>query len=134
MIKRLILLPFKNYPHLMMYWCFGFITAGIDVALFTLMVEILGVYYIKANCISVFLGICVSYYLNSKFNFKVTDHPIKRLSLFLGVGLTGIALSNFILYFMIEYAHLFYFIGKITALVSVSLCKFTVNKFVTFKT
>lgn len=133
-IIRLLALPFHKWPHLLTYWCFGVITATIDVVIFTSLVEIVGVYYIIANCISVSIGICVSFMLNSKYNFKVSDNKTRRFAIFFMVGLTGILLSNVILYCMIEALGFFYFIGKTTSLVSVSLCKFTFNKFVTFKT
>lgn len=133
-IVRLLLLPFHKWPHLLTYWCLGAITAVIDVMIFTSLVEFVGIYYILANCISVSIGICVSFLLNSKYNFKVTDDRTKRFVIFFLVGLTGILLSNGILYCVTEVFGFFYFIGKITSLVSVSLCKFTFNKFVTFKT
>lgn len=133
-IFKLIFLPFHKWPHLLTYWCFGFITAAIDVVIFTTLVEIVGVYYIVANCISVSIGICVSFLLNSKYNFKVTDDKTRRFIIFFLVGLTGIVLSNTILYCMTDILGIFYFVGKIVSLVTVSLCKFTFNKFITFKT
>lgn len=133
-IFKLIFLPFHKWPHLLTYWCFGFITAAIDVVIFTTLVEIVGVYYIVANCISVSIGICASFLLNSKYNFKVTDDKTRRFIIFFLVGLTGIVLSNTILYCMTDILGIFYFVGKIVSLVTVSLCKFTFNKFITFKT
>lgn len=133
-IFKLIFLPFHKWPHLLTYWCFGFVTAAIDVVIFTTLVEIVGVYYIVANCISVSIGICVSFLLNSKYNFKVTDDKTRRFIIFFLVGLTGIVLSNTILYCMTDILGIFYFVGKIVSLVTVSLCKFTFNKFITFKT
>lgn len=132
-IIRLLLLPFHQWPHLLTYWCFGVITTTIDVIIFTYLVEFVGLYYIIANCISVSIGICISFLLNSKYNFKVTDGKARRFTIFFLVGLTGILLSNCILYFVTEILGFFYFIGKIVSLVSVSLCNFTFNKFVTFK-
>ena len=133
-IFKLIFLPFHKWPHLLTYWCFGFITAAIDVVIFTTLVEIVGVYYIVANSISVSIGICVSFLLNSKYNFKVTDDKTRRFIIFFLVGLTGIVLSNTILYCMTDILGILYFVGKIVSLVTVSLCKFTFNKFITFKT
>lgn len=133
-VVRLLSFPFHKWPHLLTYWCYGVITAAIDVAIFTTLVEIVVIYYIIANCISVSIGICVSFLLNSKYNFKVTDNKTRRFTIFFLVGITGILLSNIILYSMTEILGLYYFIGKILSLVSVSLCKFTFNKFVTFKT
>lgn len=133
-ILRLLLFPFHRWPHLLTYWCFGVITTAIDVTIFTSLVEFVGVYYIIANCISVSIGICISFLLNSKYNFKVTDDKTRRFTIFFLVGLTGIFLSNVILYCVTEILVFFYLIGKVVSLVSVSLCKFTFNKFVTFKT
>lgn len=130
---KFILVPFHRWPHLITYWCFGIITAAIDLSIFSLLVEVFSVYYIISNCISVSVGICVSFYLNSKYNFKVTDKKAGRFTLFFIVGVCGIIVSNAILYTLTEWAGLFYFIGKMVSLVTVSLCKFTFNKFVTFK-
>ena len=89
---------YYRFEHLMLYGIIGVFSSGLDFAVYTGLVDISGIPYIWANCISVWVGITTSFFLNRNYNFKVKDNPRKRFILFLVVGLSGLLLSNLILY------------------------------------
>lgn len=117
---------------MILYGIIGLFSSSLDFGVFTLFVKIFGIYYIIANSISVLVGITTSFLLNRKYNFKVTDQPIKRFVIFLTVGLIGLLFSNLILYCLIQYFDVKELIAKIASIVLVVLFQFLVNKYITF--
>lgn len=103
-MKKLILRHRAQLRNLLLYVCIGICGASLDFAIFTLLNHGCGVHYQLANCLSVTAGIMLSFTLNSRFNFKKTDHLLKRFISFYGVGLTGLSISATILYCFIGLA------------------------------
>ena len=79
------------------------------------------------------VGITTSFYLNRTYNFKVNDKTAQRFSIFLAVGLTGLLMSNFILWVGIDKLHFNKSITKLASIVLVVFFQFLLNKFVTFR-
>lgn len=129
MLKRL----YQKFRNLILYGIFGSISAGLDFAIYTLLVQVAGVQYLVANCISVLAGITTSFLLNRNFNFKIKDKTPQRFSIFLVVGLCGLLLSNLILYLCIDQFHMHKIVSKILSIVLVVFFQFILNKYVTFK-
>ncbi|MDE5574104.1 MAG: GtrA family protein [Bacteroidales bacterium] len=133
-MKRLFLQLFNKFRHLILYGVIGGISSGLDFLLYTALVELTGLNYMLANCISVLAGIAVSFLLNRKYNFKVEDKTVRRFLIFLSVGLGGLLFSNLILYLCIEYMSIDELVSKVLSIVPVVLLQFLLNKFITFKT
>lgn len=118
---------------LLLYGLIGCLSAGIDFICFNILTVYAGVYYIIANCLSVLVGIVVSFTLNRTFNFRVSDKIAQRFGLFFFIGMLGLVLSNAILWVGVELCHLTEMISKIASILIVAFIQFIFNKFITFK-
>ena len=132
-MKQLITTLFKKFRHLILYGIIGSFSSGLDFCIYTLLVQLTGVQYLLANCISVLGGITTSFILNRNYNFKVKDHSKRRFSIFLTVGLCGLVMSNIILYLCIDVMSFDKLISKLLSIVLVVFFQFLVNKYLTFK-
>lgn len=65
------------------YGIIGVISSGVDAVLFAIFVYAWGWFPFVANVLSVSVGITISFILNRKFTFKITDYTIRRYLLFL---------------------------------------------------
>ena len=128
-IKKL----YYKFRHLILYGIIGSFSSGLDFAIYTLLVQVVGLQYILANCISVLGGISTSFILNRNYNFQVKDNAKRRFAIFLTVGLCGLMLSNLILYVCIDVLDLNKIISKLLSIVLVVFFQFLVNKYLTFK-
>ncbi len=124
---------FNKFRHLILYGIIGSFAAGLDFLIYTVLVQLAGIPYLVANCISVLGGITTSFILNRNYNFKVKDHATRRFSIFLTVGLCGLVLSNIILYVCIDVLSIDKLVSKLLSIVLVVFFQFLVNKYLTFK-
>lgn len=129
LIKTLI----RKSHHLILYGVIGSFSSALDFIIYTFLVQVLGVQYLVANCISVVAGISTSFVLNRNYNFKVKDNTKRRFSIFLCVGFTGLMLSNLILYTCINTFELNKIVSKLLSIVLVVFFQFLINKYITFK-
>ena len=123
----------QNFRHLILYGIIGLLSSGLDFVIYTLLVQVVGLQYLIANCISVLGGISTSFILNRNYNFKIKDNTKRRFSIFLSVGLCGLVLSNLILYVCIDELNINKLISKLLSIVLVVFFQFLVNKYLTFK-
>lgn len=121
-----------KYQQLLRYGIIGATCAGIDFACYSILV-LCGINMFVANIVGVNLGILLSFYLNRKYNFKVTDNTLRRFVIFYAVGLTGLGASSLILYLTVDLWHFNEFYSKLFSIVIVALLQFCLNKFITFK-
>ena len=124
---------FNKFRHLILYGIIGSFAAGLDFLIYTVLVQLAGIPYLVANCISVLGGITTSFILNRNYNFKVKDHATRRFSIFLTVGLCGLVLSNIILYVCIDVLSIDKLVSKLLSIVLVVFFQFLVNRYLTFK-
>ena len=129
LLKRL----YAKFRHLILYGIIGSFTSTLDFLVFTALTRLVGINYLVANCISVLVGITTSFCLNRTYNFKVSDKTAQRFSIFLAVGLTGLLMSNLILWVGVEKMHLNESITKLASIVLVVFFQFLFNKFITFR-
>lgn len=122
-----------RFRNLVLYGIIGSSSALLDFLIFTLLTQVVGIYYLIANCISVPCGLSNSFYWNRNYNFKVKDKTRQRLAMFFAVGLCGLLLSSVTLYLLVNYVGLQKSIAKLIAIVFVVLMQFVVNSLVTFK-
>lgn len=132
-MKKHILNIFGKFRSLILYGIIGSFSAAIDFAVYSFLVSICDMNYLISNCISVFTGISTSFHLNRKYNFKVKDHVRRRFMVFLAVGLSGLLLSDLILYFCIDLMHMDKYISKLLSIVLVVFFQFLANSNLTFK-
>lgn len=124
---------YYKFRNIILYGIIGGFTSSLDFCIFTILSNVIGCYYIYANCISVIIGISISFLLNRAYNFKIKDHTRRRFAIFLTVGLYGLLLSNLILYMGIDVFMINKIIVKMLSVILVVGFQFMLNKLVTFK-
>lgn len=132
-MKKIIFYYLHKYKNLVLYGLIGLFTSSIDFFAYFLLTSCLDVYYIVANVISVTIGITLSFILNRKYNFKITDNTIVRFIIFFSVGIGGMLLSSLLLYVFIDIVSLNKNIAKVLSIVLVVLLQYILNKTITFK-
>lgn len=123
----------NRFRHLILYGIIGSFSAGLDFLFYTIMVQLVGLHYLVANCMSVIVGISTSFMMNRNYNFKVKDKVRLRFTIFLIVGLCGLTLSNLLLYVFISSIGMDKLVSKLLSIVLVVFFQFLVNKYITFK-
>ena len=124
---------FHKFRHLILYGIIGSCTATLDFLIFTALTHFFSSHYIISNGISCTIGILCSFFLNRKYNFKVTDHTLRRMVIFFSIGLFGLLLSNAILYVTIDKWHWNKLTAKLASIVIVVLIQFVLNKYISFR-
>ncbi len=99
---------------------------------FSLLFKKFGVNEFAANTISVHCGIFLSFFLNSRYNFKKTDDFKGRFIPFYLTGLFGLALSHGILWLGIHF-NFDPLLTKLASIVIVALVQFFINRAVAFR-
>ncbi len=115
-MKDLWLKLYSKFRNLILYGIIGSSSALLDFTIFTVLTEVLDIYFLIANCISVTCGLTNSFILNRKYNFKVTDKTLKRALMFYTVGFCGLLVNSTLLYLFINYAHFVTPVAKICAM------------------
>jgi putative flippase GtrA len=116
-----------------LYGIIGGLCACLDAVIFKLLYDNTGINEYVINIISVNAGIITSFILNTKFNFRPTDKMGRRFLSFYAIGVTGLLLSQGILYTG-EYLKIEVFSVKVASIFIVALYQFLLNKFITFRT
>ena len=114
------------------YGIIGGACALLDISLFALLYTVLGVNEYLANIVSMHVGMCASFLLNRKFNFKKTDKTLLRAISFYLTGLFGISLSQGLLW-LGDQMSLSVELSKFISIFVVAAAQFTINKLVTFR-
>lgn len=130
MIAKIKDLYFR-FRELILYGIIGGSCAALDFGLYTLLG--LWIPYLWANVISVHAGIICSFLLNRQYNFKVKDRPAQRFAFFYLIGLSGLGLSELIIYLLAKKMGWDYILTKLLTVVVVALYQFVLNKFITFR-
>jgi len=115
-----------------LYCIFGGLGVVTDLIVYYICVEA-AIWYQVANVLGYLSGTIVSFILNRKFTFKVSDQVILRLIKFLGVAIVGYIVSALMLLILIDFWSLDSKISKIITLPIVVLIQFTLNRVLTFK-
>ena len=114
---------------LIRYFFIGILAAALELLIFSLFIKYIN--YVIANSIAYGFGVISSFTLNRLFNFRVKDKTLIRFGRFLIVNISGLFLSNFILFYfngIMPYIEL-----KILSMPFVIFFQFNMNYFWTFK-
>ena len=114
---------------LIRYFFIGILAATFELLTFSLFIKYIN--YVIANSIAYGFGVISSFTLNRLFNFRIKDKTLIRFGRFLIVNISGLFLSNLILFYfngMMPYIEL-----KILSMPIVIFFQFTMNFFWTFK-
>ncbi len=120
-----------EFARLANYLLLGGLGASIDTIVFVILDQV-RIHLLIANTISTFLGIGVSYVLNSKYTFTQNQYSVLTAYKFFVVGLVGLILSNILLWVEIEMLGINPILAKIITLPPIALIQFTLNTIWTF--
>jgi putative flippase GtrA len=122
----------KKYKSLLLYGILGGIGALTDLSVYLILIRATSIQPSAATFISVSVGILVSFVLNSRLNFKKTDHYLLRFLTFYVVGVIGAFLSAFIILIFFNGLHWDARLAKIISIPPVVLTQFWINKRISF--
>ena len=120
------------FRNLILYGIIGGLSSGLDALVFALLFNRFGVNKFLANTISVHCGIFLSFFLNSRYNFKKTDHLRERFIPFYLTGLFGLLLSHGILW-LGDHFRFDTMLTKLASIVIVAGVQFFINRAVAFR-
>ena len=119
---------------------FKFIIVGgigvvINLTILFLLTEFLGIYYIVSEIIAFITAIIHNYSINKIWTFKerLKDESLKKFSQYFLISLIGLVINLIVLYFLVEFFHIWYIIAELFATTISSIVNFYGNKFWTFK-
>lgn len=115
------------------YALLGCIAVGVDVLVYEVLTDALGIYPLVSNVVSASVGITTSFFLNRRFTFKVTDRPGRRYLMFFAVGMTGMLVQETVIWALLAYATASNLLAKLVAVVTAGLMQFLLNKTVSFR-
>ena len=121
----------SRFRELILYGLIGGFCAALDFGVYTMLG--LWIPYLWANVLSVHCGIFTSYFLNRSLNFKVKDKAAQRFTIFYLVGLSGLALSEGLIWLLASQFAWNPILAKLLTVFVVALYQFLLNKFITFK-
>ncbi len=121
----------SRFRELILYGLIGGFCAALDFGVYTLLG--LWIPFLWANVLSVHCGIFTSFFLNRSLNFKVKDKAAQRFTIFYLVGLSGLALSEGLIWLLASRFGWNPILAKLLTVFVVALYQFLLNKFITFK-
>ena len=124
---------YSRFRNLILYGLIGGFCSALDFGIYTLLCHFEVMPYLWANIISIHVGIFTSFILNRSLNFKVKDRTPQRFLSFYAVGLTGLGISEGMLYLMVTLGGMNEVVCKLISIVVVALIQFLLNKYITFK-
>ena len=116
----------------LLYCVIGFSGVALDTGVYSLLVKsgLLG--FQAANVVSYSCGTILSFILNARYNFRVTDKIGLRLARFFGVGILGLLVSAGLLHRLVDVYHFDNIISKIATLPVIVLLQYNLNRLFSF--
>lgn len=118
----------NRFKHFVIYSLIGFSGVFLDLVMFYILYEKIGIGHQLANVFSTSLGIGNNFLLNAFFNFKKTDDLFIRFIRFYAIGMVGLLATALFLYIMVDKLGFDATISKVVSVVGVVLLQFTLNK------
>jgi putative flippase GtrA len=117
------------------YLFVGGIAFIVDFGLLYLLTEKVRIYYLLSASISFIAGLVVNYVLSIiwVFNNRIVSKKSVEFIIFTVIGIVGLILNNFLLWYFTEMLGLYYLISKIIATLSTLIWNFAARKLVLFR-
>jgi putative flippase GtrA len=123
----------RRQPGFLLYCVIGASGATLDFCLYSLLVKTLICEYQMANAFGYASGTLLSFILNARFNFRVTDRLARRLLSFLCVAGLGWLVSAGLLQVLIGDLQLNIYLAKLTTLIAVVALQYNLNRRFSFR-
>lgn len=117
----------------LLYCVIGFSGVGLDFGIYSLLIKTRLLDYQAANAVGYASGTLLSFVLNAKVNFRVTDRIALRLLSFAGVAFVGWLASATTLHVLIGSLQWNKYIAKAGTLVVVVLLQYNLNRLISFR-
>ena len=105
----------------------------LDFGIYSFLIRSRFLEYQAANAIGYASGTTLSFILNARFNFRVSDRIVQRLVCFFGVALIGWTISAGLLRLFIENYGFNKYLAKMITLVVVMLVQYNLNRWFSFR-
>jgi putative flippase GtrA len=118
----------QQYRNFVLYQLIGVSGVLLDLVLFLVLYNVLGIHEQVATAISTSAGITNNFLLNSYLNFRKRDGMLRRFARFYSVGLLGIGLVAVLLLVFHSWLGVDANIVKIASMPVVAVLQFFLNK------
>lgn len=124
----------SKYIQLFKFAVAGAIGAGIEIFLFILLVDYLGVYYLTANFMAISVAIAVNYLISQKWVFEGGRYNRGvEFTAFVAVSAVGLFLNQMLMWVLVDSLELDMKFSKLMAIGIVAAYSFVAKKFLVFK-
>lgn len=123
----------RQKKQFLLYCVIGASGVTLDFGIYSLLVKTRLLDYQAANAVGYASGTLLSFVLNAKFNFRVTDKIPLRLASFFGVAFLGWLVSAALLQLLIGRYGFDKYVSKFAALVVVVLLQYNLNRRLSFR-
>ncbi len=117
------------------YLLSGALAYGVDYCSLIVFVEIFKIYYLTAALVAFLLGSITAYILNVRWVFD--KHTFKNryfgISIFIAIGVVGLILNQYIIWFFTENVNFHYLFSKLVATMIVVIWNFFARKYILFR-
>ena len=117
----------------LLYCLIGLSGTLLDFAVYSQILKAKLLDYQAANAISYASGTMLSFILNARFNFRITDKIALRLVCFFGVALLGWSVSAGLLYEFVAVYGCNKYLSKAATLVVVVILQYNLNRRISFR-
>lgn len=116
------------------YLFVGGFAFAVDFAIFALLTEGFGVYYLISNVFAFGAGLLSNYLISIKWVFATRSIESRRreFTLFALIGLIGLAFNQAVLWVLTDQAGLYVMVSKIAATAAVFIWNFTARRYFVF--
>ena len=125
----------NTFIQLFRYTFVGGIAFIVDFSMLFVFTEIFSIYYLISAAIAFLLGLTTNYFLSIFWVFH--KHTINNrwyeFGVFALIGIVGLGLNEFFIWFFTEHIHFHYLLSKIVSTVFVYLWNFFARKFILFR-
>ena len=113
----------------------GGVAYAADYISLIILTEIFGIYYLTSSAIAFLLGTATSYVLNAGWVFSKRTFDSRRIeiTIFLIIGVIGLVLNQYFIWYFTERVGLYYLYSKVIATIVVFLVNFFARKYILFR-
>ena len=136
MVEKLFRQPTDNiFIQVFRYVLSGALAYGVDYCSLIVFVEIFKIYYLTAALVAFLLGSITAYILNVRWVFdkRTFKNRYFEISIFIVIGVVGLILNQYIIWFFTENVNFHYLFSKLVATMIVVIWNFFARKYILFR-
>ena len=122
-----------QHKQFLLYCAIGGCGTALTCLTYAVLVKFAGINYQPANAIGYTAGTVLSFILNYRYNFQLTDQPLRRFAIFFAVALVGLAVSAGLLHVLIGHYRLNIYTTYLIVIFVVVLLQYNLNRLLSFR-